>query len=369
MTEEWEPTTEPLVLHVIPTAAARGAQRVARDLADRLDAPGVVAHRVLTLFDGSDEVRADFSLHRAGGDSPSAGYRPTVAAKLRSILRRLDPALLVAHGGDPLKYLVPAMVGGRRPLIYCAIGTFAGPRDRRLQVTLWSRLARSADAIVAVGHEVASECTGLLGVPVDRVVMIPNGRDAAEFHPRPDGGGTTAPMVTFVGALTDGKRPDRFVEVIAALRTQGLACHAQLIGDGPLHGALVELCERARVELLGARPDVAELLRRGDLLVFPSRPAGEGLPGVLVEAGLTALPVVATDVPGVRTIVEDGRTGLVVPEDDLPALVGATGRLVQEADLRSAMGRAARQRCQDLFSIDVVVGRWRALIDPMLPTV
>jgi glycosyltransferase involved in cell wall biosynthesis len=79
--------------------------------------------------------------------------------------------------------------------------------------------------------------------------------------------------------------------------------------------------------------------------------------------------VVATDVPGVRTIVEDGRTGLVVPEDDLPALVAATGRLVQETDLRSAMGRAARQRCEDLFSIDVVVDRWRALIDPLLPTV
>jgi glycosyltransferase involved in cell wall biosynthesis len=368
MTEEWEPTTEPLVLHVIPTAAARGAQRVARDLADRLDDPGIVAHRVLTLFDGADGVRADFSLHGAGGDTPSAGYRPAVAAKLRSLLRRLDPALLVAHGGDPLKYLVPALVGRQRPLVYCAIGTFAGSPDGRLQRALWSRLARSADAVVAVGHEVASECTGLFGVPVDRVVMIPNGRDPALFHPRPDGGAPIAPMITFVGALTDGKRPDRFVEVVGALRAQGMACGAQLIGDGPLHGALVGMCERAGVELLGARPDVAELLRRGDLLVFPSRPAGEGLPGVLVEAGLTALPVVATDVPGVRTIVDDGRTGLVVPEDDLPALVEATGRLVRESDLRMAMGRAARQRCQDLFSIDVVVSRWRALIDPMLPT-
>ena len=274
---------------------------------------------------------------------------------------------MVAHGGDPLKYLVPAMVGRHRPLAYYAIGTFAGPRRRRSQLWMWSRLLRATDVIAAEGPEVKSECTELLSAPADRVVMTPNGRDAEEFHPRRSAGGQSQPLIAFVGALTEGKRPDRFVETVAALRTQGMAFRAQLIGDGPLRRALVAPSEDAGVELLGSRPDIAELLRQADLLVFPSRPAGEGLPGVLVEAGLTGLPVVATDVPGVRTIVEDGNTGLVVPDDDLSAMVTATALLVEDTALRTAMGQAARRRCLDLFSLDAVAAQWLELLRPLLP--
>ena len=112
---EWQTTADPLVLHVIPTPLARGAQREARALADQLNDPGVRSHRVLTLFDGPDEVRSDFSLHGAGGAVAARGYSVRMVPKLRSALRRLDPVLVVAHGGDPLKYLVPAMTGRRRP--------------------------------------------------------------------------------------------------------------------------------------------------------------------------------------------------------------------------------------------------------------
>ena len=84
---------------------------------------------------------------------------------------------------------------------------------------------------------------------------------------------------------------------------------------------------------------------------------------------MTGLPVVATDVPGVRTIVEDGSTGLVVPDNDLSALVSATARLVEDTALRSAMGQAARRRCLDLFSIDVVAAQWLELLRPLLPVV
>jgi glycosyltransferase involved in cell wall biosynthesis len=120
------------------------------------------------------------------------------------------------------------------------------------------------------------------------------------------------------------------------------------------------------VALLGARSDVAEVMGRADLLVFPSRPAGEGMPGVLIEAGLAGLAVVATDVPGVRSIVQDGRTGLVVPVDDPGALATATARLLGDAALRRSMGEAARRHCRDHFSLDAVADRWLSLLEPLL---
>jgi glycosyltransferase involved in cell wall biosynthesis len=78
------------------------------------------------------------------------------------------------------------------------------------------------------------------------------------------------------------------------------------------------------------------------------------------------VPVVATDVPGVGTIVADGETGIVVPPDDLPALVAATERLLGDAELRSAMGIAARRRCVERFSLEAVGAQWLSLLSPLL---
>ena len=346
---DWKTTSDPLVLHVIPTPVARGAQHEARALADQLNDPGVRSHRVLTLFDGPDEVRSDFSLNGAGGAVAGQGYSMRMVPKLRSALKRLNPVLVVAHGSDPLKYLVPAMIGRRRPLAYYAIGTYAGRRDRPLQLRMWRHLMARADVVAAEGNEVAMECTELLGVPVDRVVMTPNGRDPEIFHPRWSDLADLPPMVTFVGALTDGKRPDRYIDVVVALRSRGLDFRAQLVGGGPQFDALVGPARAAGVDLLGQRSDVAELLQDADLMVFPSRPAGEGMPGVLIEAGLSGLPVVATDVPGVRTIVANDETGYVVTNDDLPAMVSSTARLIEDPALRTAHGEGGTQAVHGSF--------------------
>ncbi len=124
--------------------------------------------------------------------------------------------------------------------------------------------------------------------------------------------------------------------------------------------------EAAGVELLGSRSDIPELLRASDLMVFPSRPAGEGMPGVLIEAGLSGIPVVATDVPGVRTMLEDGATGIVVPEGELDPMVESVDRLLLDPALRATMGAAARAYCEEHFSLEVVGAIWLTLLEPLL---
>jgi glycosyltransferase involved in cell wall biosynthesis len=358
-------TAEPLVLHVIPTATARGAQREARALADALDTPGVRRHRVLCLFGGDREVASDYELDLATRGRPAAGFDPRVVRPLRALLTRLDPAVVIAHGSDPLKYLVPASVGRRGALVYYAIGVYAGDPSRRLQRSLWRFLAARADVVAACGPDVEDECISLLGVPRSRVALVANGRDPAVFRPpaRRAGG---SPLVIFVGALVPNKRPERFVELVRRLRARGLDFRAQIIGDGPRRAALAGPASEARVELLGSRADVAELMGQADLLVFPSLPAGEGLPGVLVEAGLCGLPVVATAVPGVRNIVKDGVTGLVTGIDDLDAMESAAVALLEDPERRTTMGVAAREHCLANFSVAEVADRWSAVLRPLL---
>jgi glycosyltransferase involved in cell wall biosynthesis len=368
MTDQWLGTEEPLVLHVIPTPLARGAQREARALADELDIPGRRAHRVLCLFDGPSEVEPDLTLGIADGPVPGTGYNPRAIPLLRRALARLDPVCVVAHGGEPLKYVVPAMIGHRRPLAYYAIGTYGASAGRSVQVAVWRRLLSRVDVVAAEGDEVARECTELLGVPADKVTMTPNGRDPSVFYPRPDGRDAGLPVLAFVGALTEGKRPDRFVEAVAELRRRGLGFRAILIGDGVLRTKIEGPAVDAGVELLGSRSDVAELLGRADIMVFPSRPQGEGMPGVLIEGGLSALAVVATDVPGVRSVIDDGTTGYIVGVDDLEAMVAHLADLIQDEGLRRSMGGAARARCVEHFSIGAIGALWLRVLTPLLPT-
>jgi glycosyltransferase involved in cell wall biosynthesis len=356
----------PLVLHVIPTPAARGAQREARALADQLDVPGVRHHRVLGLFDGPPQVVVDYSLGFPPGDHPASGFDIRLVPRLRGELRRLDPDVVVAHGSDALKYLVPALVGRPTRLVYYAIGTYAGSPDRRIQVELWRFLSARADVVAACGTEVHEECVQLLKRPKDRVILVSNGRDPQLFHPRETVAARGDPIVTFVGALAPTKRPDRFIAMVAALRQSGHPLRAQIIGDGPLRDELVAPANVAGVELLGLRDDVPALLRASDVIVFPSLPAGEGMPGVLIEAGLSGAPVVATAVPGVRTILGDGETGLVVEIDDFGGLVAATARLLTEPQLRTAMGGAARVRCVERFSLAAVAAGWLSVLQPLL---
>jgi glycosyltransferase involved in cell wall biosynthesis len=354
----------PLVVHVIPSALGRGAQRAARILVDRLNEPGLVHHCLLSLFDGPPDVDVDLTLGYSAGNRPGKGFDPRLALRLRKFLAQLDPAAVVAHGGDAMKYALPAVIGTRRALVYCVIGTYAG-RPTQFHEWPWRRIIAQADLVIAVGDEVLDECTGRFRVTPRKAVVIPNGRDPSQFRPRSDSSETAEATLIFVGALTPQKQPDRFVEVVRRLRAEGRPFRAVLVGDGPLATTLAPLAVAHGIELLGPRSDVAELLRRSDVFVFTSRPTGEGMPGVLIEAGLSGLPVVSTPVPGAASVVCDGRTGMIV-DDSVVTLAAAVRELLDDPDRRAAMGKSARTRCESEFNLDLMAERWQTALQPMV---
>ena len=354
----------PLVVHVIPSPRGRGAQRAARDLVDQLNEPGAVRHSLLGLFGGPPEVELDVALGHHTGKRTAEGFDPRLAFRLRQVLAQLSPSVVVAHGGDAMKYAIAAAIGTGCPVVYCVIGTYAGPPSK-LQEWVWRRIMAHAKLVVAVGDEVLDECTGRFRVALQRAVMIPNGRDASLFHPRSDPVEAEDATVIFVGALTPQKQPDVFVEVVRRLRAEGCRVRAAIVGDGPLAGKLAALAAVHDVELLGPRSDVPELLRLSDVFVFTSLPTGEGMPGVLIEAGLSGLPSVSTPVPGAATVLSDGRTGLIV-DGSVAAITRAIRMLLDDPGRRATMGRAARTRCESHFSLELMAERWGAALQPLV---
>jgi glycosyltransferase involved in cell wall biosynthesis len=110
-----------------------------------------------------------------------------------------------------------------------------------------------------------------------------------------------------------------------------------------------------RVQLIGSVADPLPVFHAADALVLTSRT--EGMPGVLVEAGLCGLPAVATDVGGVSEIVTTA-TGRLVPVGDSAAVAEGIRAVLAQPDL----GPAARARCLARFDLDVVTDGWRAVL-------
>jgi glycosyltransferase involved in cell wall biosynthesis len=355
----------PLVVHIVPSPRGRGAEIAARMLVDQLNERGAARHRLLGLFAGPPEVTLDISLDHPGGNRATEGFEPRLALRLRKVLTHLDPVAVVACGGDAMKYAVAAVIGTSRPLIYCVIGTYMGP-PTALRLSVWKHIMGRADLVVPIGDEVLDESIERFAVSPDRAAVIPNGRDPSLYRPRPDLAISKGhiPRLIFVGALTAQKQPDRFIEVVTRLRTEGHSFTAQMVGDGPLADAVTPLAAAQGIELLGARADVPELLRNADVLVLTSRPP-EGMPGVLIEAGLSGLPVASTPVPGAATVIRDGRTGLIVDDSAAP-IAAAVGLLLDDPARRAEMGACARIRCEADFSLELMANRWRAVLQPFV---
>ena len=356
---------ERVVVHVLPNDVARGAQVSARATCRVLDRPGD-RHQLLTIFAAPPAVLgADHRLDARSGWWRARGFDPVAAWRLRRELRELRPDVIVAHGGEPLEYLALTRPAGT-PLVYFALGIVTDDARRGWRHLLYRWLYHRADVVAGISEACVEEARACFGVLPARLALLPNARDPDEYRPRTGAPRPGPVRLLFVGHLTATKRPERFVALVEALRRRGLAIEGVLVGDGPLEAAL-RASVIPGVTLLGRRDDIPEQLQAADVLVFPSVPESEGMPGVLIEAGLAALPVVATDCPGVRDVVVDGQTGFVVGVDDAGAMEEAAARLVGNPELRAAMGAAAREHCVERFSLAASAARWRALLDRLSP--
>jgi glycosyltransferase involved in cell wall biosynthesis len=175
------------------------------------------------------------------------------------------------------------------------------------------------------------------------------------------------PIAGIIARLTEQKGHVYLFEALA--RTTALsAAHLVVVGDGELRQEFERRVEAlglsSRVHFLGARRDLGDLLNAFDLFVLPS--LWEGLPLSLVLAMGAALPVVATDVAGVPEVVENGRTGLLVPAADVAALGSALGRVVTDPAFGRQLGDAARAVVRPRFGVEGYVGSMVALYDRLL---
>jgi glycosyltransferase involved in cell wall biosynthesis len=149
-----------------------------------------------------------------------------------------------------------------------------------------------------------------------------------------------------VGSLTENKRPHVLLDALSSLSDEGVPVAAAMLGDGPLRQSLADSAQQRglTVRFLGnvAPRNVPDWLRAADVLVLSS--LAEGRPVVIMEAMACGVPVVATDIPGVRELVDDGSTGMLFSPHDVGSLARILGQLAADPATRSRLGLAARAK-------------------------
>lgn len=379
------PARMPLqVCHVITRLIRGGAQLTLLNLVRASSARGVACEILAGPETGSEgsileDVRACGvpvtivdSLRRASDPLRDALALLALARHLAA--RR--PAIVHTHTSKAgLLGALAARIAGTPRVVYTAQGhifaregAIPGVTDRPRLRGVFLAMRRAAEAmsdrVVALTDADLEEQVALGLAPRGKYVVIPNGVDPEPFRNLPSkkeararlGLPAEKPLVVAVGRLSPEKGADILLDAMRALPEAS----AVLVGDGPMRA---ELERRAPpgTAFLGLREDVPACLAAADAYVLPSRYEAQGM--AVVEAMMAGLPVVAARVGGVPSLLEDGRTGLLVPPGDPAAMAAAIRRALGDR----AMGAAARARALERFTAEAMAARYLDLYAQLLP--
>lgn len=295
-----------------------------------------------------------------------------------SIFHREKPAVVHLNSAKAGGVGALAARFARVPLIIFTAHGWAFNEDRPLWQQLvikffsWLTVVLSHKTI-AVSEAVHKDTQNWLFVQ-NKVVTIHNGVDSTEFLSREEARSllfahteaqvpTGSIIIGTIAELHKNKGLPYAIEAIATLAKKDPSLFYFILGTGEEQKKLASLIKQhglqERVFLFGFVENAAKYLKAFDAFILPS--VKEGLPYVLLEAGLAGLPVVASRVGGIPEIIEDGKTGLLVPPRDKDALCEALQRIIGSPDLRGSFGTALKQRVVDDFSLETMISQTAVL--------
>jgi sugar transferase (PEP-CTERM/EpsH1 system associated) len=373
----------PLVVHVVYRFDTGGLENGVVNLINHMP-HAAYRHMVVALTEVTDFRRRlhhddvhCVALHK------SAGHGFKSYPRFWQLLRQHRPAIVHTRNLAALEMQLPAWAARVPARIHGEHGRDVDDLDgsNRHYQRLRRVYAPFVGSYVALSQDLAGYLRGPVGIAAQRIQQIYNGVDAQRFAPALGGRKAiagapfAAPAHWLIGTVGrmqtvkhQGLLARAFVRALAIAPQLRPRARLVMVGDGPLRGQAQAILDEAGVGdlawLPGERDDVADVMRGLDCFVLPS--LAEGISNTILEAMATGLPVIATAVGGNAELVGHGRTGSLVPADDVDALAQALVTMAAQPERAAAMGQAGRREVEGRFSLQAMVSAYQGLYDRQL---
>ncbi|MGH9857298.1 MAG: glycosyltransferase family 4 protein, partial [Acidobacteriota bacterium] len=292
------------------------------------------------------------------------GFHPLLLRRLNQRIADFKPDIVQANGARTVKY--GAFAARKQQdhssvLIYRNIGNPQDWLKGPLRSVFYQKFVMPrVDGIVGVSQKTLERVLNFYqlsipsahiprGIDASALISTQNRQSVRKAYSIPE----DTPLLIYLGSMTREKRPDRFLRIVRCVKERIPQIQAWLVGDGPLKEQLQkETASEGMTEtvrFVGLQTQVAPFLLASDLLLVTSDT--EGIPGVILEAGLLGIPAIASSVGGVPECIQNNRTGILVDPENEEAFATAVMELLQESSRRNEMGERAKDWMNQNFEI------------------
>ena len=361
------------ILYLITSTNAGGTEKALWELVRGLDASRFTAHvcslKKPGLFGPRMAAAAagfySLDLPESGGIRAALSLVPG-CLRLMRLIRTLRPQIIHCFLFRANMY---GRLAGKLAGVPVIISSLRVTEERTLPHFIDGLTKSMVNSYTAVSEAVRQEAIDRAGIDPKKIITIPNGIDSA--------GLPTAPAISEAAPVFTVALPGRFhrqkghavlLEALKLLEGQEPGIQAFLFGEGPDEGALKKMTSALGIEdsvrFMGVVTNGAEAMKNMDAIVMPS--LWEGMPNAVLEAMALAKPVIASRIPGMDELVQDGRTGLLFTPGNAAELARALSGLARDRKRAQAMGAAAQALATQRFSLHTTVAANVALYDRLL---
>ncbi len=327
-----------------------GLEKLFLDEIEMLSAAGMPARGLVRRGSALERYARDRGL-ACDAISAWSDWDPASRARARAVVRRVQPRLIMC-------------VGRTAHRLMARVAPKSIPIVPMVQKRRFDHNFRYNGVLVAAEHRRLTLIED--GVAAENVVVIPN----AVRLPRPkrDYRLSLPVKLAALGRLHEKKGFGVLISAVAELVAKRIDCLCAIAGEGPERGDLEARIARAdlqnRITLPGWTDRVAEFLSPADIFVLPS--FQEDFPLAVLDAMASGMPIVASGIDGPKDFLVDGKTALLVPPNDSPALTSALTRMINDSSLRESLGRAARAEAERQYSLDAIGRRLASALENVL---
>jgi len=357
------------VLFVIYSLGPGGAERVVSSLlsnhAQRGDQVDLVTMDAVDRDGLFYDLDPGVRLHAIGFARPAGNIFLALwnnlnrTYRLRKLIRRIDPQIVISHLVETNIVTLLALAGTNYPVI---VTEHTDPYTYQLG-RLWMLLRKILYPLAAKVVVLNKHAASYFGCSLARrVAVIPNPVQDQFYKIERSENPVQDERVIFlgVGRLDQAKRFEVMVEAFAEVYRELPNCSLVIAGDGPRRATLEHRCGElgilGAVKFVGQVSDIARLYQSAS--VFLSTSTLEGFPVAMSEAMVSGLPVIATKYgPGIQDLITDGVNGIIVARDDHSSLVAAMLHLARDSNARAGLGNNAR-KLYDQVCIKTVLRQW-----------